>query len=181
MCDTPQESNVSGQGYHFAIAREQAGTLLECADEMAVLDFTNELVDHFLRGGAGCGGYKEWPVLHQCLSDGTFDPNRGTPPLNRPFLGGYLLMTEGSVVNLVPPEQVRETAAAVACLDEPWLRKRLLEVFPEEGDAGLQDMGWYCGLLQELKEFYRKAAAEGRAVLFYTDDCLSYFHKPGAE
>jgi hypothetical protein len=172
---------VSGQGYHFAIAREKANALLACEDALAILGVADELVGRFLRGGEGCGGYKEWDVLHRCLSDGTFDPNGGTPPLNRCFLGGSLLVTESSIVNLVPPEQVRETAEALSRLDEPWLRKRLLELFPEEFDAFSAEVGWYYGLLLELKGFYRKSAEEGRAILFYTDDCLSYFYKPGAE
>jgi hypothetical protein len=30
-----------------------------------------------------------------------------------------------------------------------------------------------------LRDFYRSAAKESRAVLFYTDDPLDYFFKPG--
>src|SRR3712207_6126417 len=107
---------MSGQGYHFAIHREQAEALLTCEDTNSILDFTDALYADFCEGGEGCGGYKEWDVLHRLLSDGTFNPQGGTPPLNRCFFGGHLLVTEGSIVNLVLPEEVRETAEALTGL-----------------------------------------------------------------
>jgi hypothetical protein len=164
---------MSGQGYHFAISAAQAEALLRCGDTLAILDFTNSL--H--QSGAGCGGYKEWDVLHRVLSDGTFNPKAGTPPLNRCFLGGRLLVTEGSIVNLVLPDEVRETAAALSDLREARFVLRFFELF--SGVAPQADAGWYYGLFEELTAFYRRAAEQGLAVVFVTDDCLSYFYKPG--
>ena len=34
---------MSGQGYHFAVEKEQADARLACPDELAVLDLTDRL------------------------------------------------------------------------------------------------------------------------------------------
>src|SRR5580692_7236439 len=107
---------MSGQGFHFAVSQEQAEGLLAYKGELDILDFTDALQETFEQGGESCGGYKEWDVLHRVLSDGTFNPKGGTPPLNRCFLGGHLLVTDGSIVNLVLSGEVRETSAALTGL-----------------------------------------------------------------
>ncbi len=173
---------MSGQGYHFAIRREEALALLR-ADEMSVLEFAAGLVEGFLRGGEGCGGYKEWDVLHRLLGDGTFRPGGGAPPLNRCFLGGRLLVTEGAIVNLVLVEEVRETAAALSELGRAGLCRRFAELFAGGGVSPSPTgsaADWYCGLFEELERFYRQAEVEGKAVVFFTDDCLRYFQEPAA-
>jgi hypothetical protein len=172
---------MSSQGYHFALSHEQTEALLACKDPTAILDFTDALKDDFREGAGGCGGYKEWDVLHRLLSDGTFDPKGGSPPLNRCFLGGHLLITEDAIVNLVLPDAVRETATALSGLGGAWFRHRFLEVFSADyaGSIPEQDLDYYAELLEELKGFYRQAADDGKAVVFVTDDCLSYLYKPG--
>jgi hypothetical protein len=163
---------VSGQGYHFAIAGDQAAALQACPDESAVLDFTDRLVDAFVAGGEGCGGDKGWGILHRCLSDGTLDPKGGTPPLNRCFLGGRLLVADGGIVNLVTPGQVREVASALAGLDGAWFRGRFAGLFGHEygGAVPEADSERFVLPFEELKDFYRRAAIEGKAVVFVTDE-----------
>jgi hypothetical protein len=168
---------MSGQGYHFALDQEQADALLACADEMAVLDITERLVEAFVPGEFGCGGDKAWDVLHRCLGDGTFRPGGGTAPLNCPFLGGRLLVSEGSLVNLVTAGLVREVAVALAALDATWLCRRLDQRFGAEygGTVPEEDAERFLGMLEELTRFYRQAASEGKAVVFVTDDGLECF------
>lgn len=165
---------MSGQGYHFAVDEGQVDALLACLDELAVLDITERMVDAYEAGGEGCGGDKGWTVLRLCLSGGTFAPVGGTPPLNRLFLGGRLLVADGAVVNLVTPGQAREAAEALAELSGEWFRGRFTELFgPEYG--GLipeEDLRRFGGLFEELKGFYRQAAGEGKAVVFVTDEGL---------
>ena len=169
---------MSGQGYHFSIQPEQADSLM-AYDETAILDFTDGLLDCYGEREGACGGYKEWDVLHRCLSDGTFDPAGGKLPLNRCFLGGRLLVTDGSIVNLVMPDEVCEVAVALAGLDRNWLRQRFAELFSREygGVIPAGDVEWYYGLLEGLKGFYQGAAERGEAVVFVTDDSLDYFWK----
>jgi hypothetical protein len=170
--------DMSGQGYHFAIGKEQTDALLACQSEEEILDITDHLVDSFHITGEGCGGDKGWDVLHRCLADGTFLPTGGKPPLNYPFLGGQLLVTEGSIVNLVQPEQVREAATAFAGMDGHWLRERFTDLFGAEYGDGIpeEDLERFTALFEELTTFFQQAAAEGKAVVFITDESLSDFH-----
>jgi hypothetical protein len=172
---------MSGQGYHFAVGKGQMEALLACPDEQAVLDITDRLVDGFNAGGEGCGGEKGWDVLHRCLSDGTLDPAGGTPPLNRCFLGGRLLVTDGSIVNFVTPEEVREAAPAFARLDGAWLRRRFVDLFGPEysGPIPEEDFQRFGDLFEELKGFYLQSAAEGKAVVFVTDEGLDELRDRG--
>lgn len=171
---------MSGQGYHFAICREQADSLLACAAEEEVLRIVDALYDTMDDDEANtAGGYKEWDVLHRLLSDGTFDPNGGAYPFNRCFFGGRLLVREGTIVNLVLAEEVADVAAALERLDRQWFGERFSIVFAceYEGEHGAlaADVDRFWQIFYDLRQFYRRAADRGYAVLFYTDDSLDYF------
>jgi hypothetical protein len=170
---------MSGQGYHFAVPENTLHALLACQDDMAILDLIDTLHQAWdTDQNDSAGGYKEWDVLHRCLSDGTFDPAGGSYPLNRCFLGGRLLVTDGSIVNVVMPKEVRDVADAMAHLDERWLHVRFTTTFAQEYTQGgdmENDCQYYWKMLDELRTFYRKAAEKGQAVVFYTDDSLDYF------
>jgi hypothetical protein len=168
---------MSGQGYHFAMDKEQADDLVACPDQLAMLDFTDRLVDGFLDGGEGCGGDKGWIVLHRCLSNGPREPRGGIPTAGRVLLGGHLLVTEGAIVNLLLPEEVCATAAALDAFDGTWFRGRFVDLFEAEygGTVPEEDVERFLGLFEELKVFYRRAACAGKAVVFVTDDSLDDF------
>jgi hypothetical protein len=173
---------MSGQSYHSAISADALQILLHCEEEEETLAVTEELYGSMGAddGESWAGGYKEWPVLHRCLSDGTFDPAGGAYPLNRCFLGGRLLATEGSIVNLVMPNEVRDLAEALDHLDKGWFQDRFKGLFASEytsrGDLeGDSERFWQ--MASELRDFYRRAADTGRAVVFYTDDPLDHFFR----
>jgi hypothetical protein len=166
---------MSGQGYHLAISESQVNMLLTCHDEFDALDTVNDFLEEMWASQPDDvhGGYKDWDVLLLCLTGGTFDPEGGTYPLNQCFFGGRLLASEGSIVNLVMPAAVRDVAASLSTLEKGWFTNRFSVLFPEE------DYEAYYEKLQQLRDHYRKAAATGMGVLFYTDDCMSDFFDPG--
>jgi hypothetical protein len=172
---------MSGQGYHFAIPENTLHALLARQGEMAILELIDTLHQAWNTDqDDSAGGYKEWDVLHRCLSDGTFDPAGGTYPLNCCFLGGRLLVTDGSIVNVVMPKEVRDVGKAMVHFDKGWLHDRFKAIFAQEymqGGDMESDCKWYWELLDELRTFYRAAAETGRAVIFYTDDSLDYFFR----
>jgi hypothetical protein len=175
---------MSGQGYHLALDRGQVDEVLSFHDEMAILDWVDQALGECdWNAGYIHGGYKDWNILLGCLTNGDYDPKGGTYPLNRCFFGGRLLVTEGSIVNLVMPNEVVDVAEALDRLDETDFRKRCGVALPRLSEELGPTAGRYLDELNEkmagLSDFYRTAAREGRAVLFYTDDPLDYFFKPG--
>ena len=175
---------MSGQGYHLALERYQVDEVLSCNDEMGILDWVDQALGE-CNWDAGYihGGYKDWNNLLACLTTGDYDPKGGTYPLNRCFFGGRLLVTEGSIVNLVMPNEVVDVAEALELMDESEFRRRCGVALPRLSEALGSAAGRYLDELYEklvgLRDFYRSAAREGRAILFYTDDPLDYFFRPG--
>jgi len=174
---------MSGQGYHFAINDDLVKNLLACRDEMQVLDVIDALLETCGNDpDTVAGGSKRWGVLHRCLCDGTYSPKGGSYPLNQCFLGGRLLATEGSIVNLVMPKGVVDVADALSVLNDAWFRQRFIAVFAAEyadGDLG-GDLEELVEEFDELRSFYFRAARSGGAVVFYTDDPLSLWLPPEA-
>lgn len=169
---------MSGQGYHFAVPRDVAAQLIEAHDINQIALTVGEWDTNSERV---YGGHKDWDVLVRCLSDGTFNPRAGTYPLNACFLGGHLLVTEGSIVNVVLPEQVRDVSVAYRQLPQEWFRNRFGQLFAAGGDEPYPEsaIAYFQDCFEELKRFYHWAASgDDLAVVFYTDDCLSYFWEP---
>jgi hypothetical protein len=176
---------MSGQGYHFPISEPVAKKLLGSRDENEILDMVSDLLEGMWedRPDDVCGGYKEWDQLLLCLTNGTFDPGGGTYPLNHCFFGGRLLVSEGSIVNVVTPHVAGDIAASLPSLDQNVFSQRFSAFFAKQYEGKEQLLKKDCGEryenLQQLQDFYRKVAAQGLGVVFYTDESLSDFFKPG--
>src|SRR5262245_54045135 len=180
---------MSGQGYHLALDDKQVHQLLSCSNELEVVDYASQVLEGFWADKDTthiAGGYKDWNSLLLCLTEGTYDPRGGTYPLNRCFFGGRLLAQGGSIVNLVMPGAVRDVAEALDKIDRKAFRDRYMRLPPnkffDHGDSWAKDDEYMYELfvnLGKLKRFYRRAAQEGRAVMFYTDVPLDWFFEPG--
>ncbi|MEO6810308.1 MAG: DUF1877 family protein [Isosphaeraceae bacterium] len=177
---------MSGQGYHLALDREQTDQLLSFDDGSDLLDWVSELFEGAWTGKDKTpieGGHKDWNVLLGCLTNGTYDPKGGAYPLNLCFFGGRLLVQGGSIVNLVMPDDVGHVAEALAKIDKHDFRERYTRVPSDDlfhRETGAKDDEYQYELYAQmckLKTFYQRAAQEGRAVIFYTDDPLDMFFK----
>lgn len=176
---------MSGQGYHLALDDKQVDQLLSCSNEFEAVDYASQVLEGFRADEDAThieGGYKNWNILLLCLTDGTYDPRGGTPPLNKCFFGGRLLVQGGSIVNLVMPGEVRDVAEALDRIDRKGFHERYMRLPPKKffvrSDRWAKDEEYLYELfvnLNKLKRFYRSAAQEGRAVVFYTDDPLDWF------
>ncbi|MFD8599291.1 DUF1877 family protein [Kitasatospora sp. NPDC059646] len=96
---------------------------------------------------------------------------RGVPavagrPRRRPLLDG-----DDRLVCHLDPAEVRAVADALARVDEPWLRTRYAELEFEDyqGVRGEDDLVYTVCFLPDLREFYRRAAEQGHAVVFTVD------------
>jgi len=115
---------------------------------------------------------KGWAGIHRCLTDGRLANNNGEYPLRACVLGGdQLYEGDDFVVSLLTPEQVGDFAFALAPIDKAWLRTRYDTIDPTDHGAALSDDDfeymWNCFV--GFPEFFRKAAAAGRAIAFTVD------------
>jgi hypothetical protein len=160
---------MSCLGVHFAIGAEEAGRLLDAADDQELVAIVEEIEKAW---ESAFETDKAWDALHRSLSNGTLDVTGGEPPLNRVFFGGRVLNEEPDYfVVLTTPEEVKEIAQALAQVTEPWLRSRYFErPFPGyQGEKSEED--WECtvGQFEGLPEFFARAAKERRHVIFTVD------------
>ncbi|GAB2657488.1 YfbM family protein [Prescottella soli] len=155
----------------FALDADEAERLLACRDD----DERNQLVgeieerweeDHL------CELDKSWDAMHRCFTDGDLAFDNGDFPLSHVILGGEPLHDgDDYLVCHVTAEQVREVAAALEPLDGQWLRDRFatLTFVDYEGTGDADDIAYTAAFLPDLKDFYRTAAQNGRAVIFTVD------------
>ncbi|MGL4419989.1 MAG: YfbM family protein [Gemmataceae bacterium] len=121
---------------------------------------------------------KAWEAIHRCLTgdqtpDGMVNPNAGRSPLRLCVLGGVKLI-EGDhhIVALVKPVEVLKVADALAKIDKAGLRKRFFRLDPEVVSSYPIDddeFEYTWSNFARLPTFYRRAADQGRAILFIAD------------
>jgi hypothetical protein len=117
---------------------------------------------------------KLWAPIHCALSDGTIDGMLGEPPLCNAVLGDHLVYESrlGDYIYLKHPPEVAEIAEELTKLTRDQFADKWEQVHPNpDSDAlGLSftraeaEEFWPC--VEEMREFYERAATEGLAVLF---------------
>jgi hypothetical protein len=118
-----------------------------------------------------------WVAIHCALSDGTLYGALGEPPLADAVLGEHLVYQseDGSYVYLKHPPEVADIARELGRLGrEQFAEKFDMAIMEADEDVealGLsfdaEDSEYAWTLFEHMREFYRRAAAEGRAVLFH--------------
>jgi hypothetical protein len=154
-------------GVHFAITVEQEQLLLDAdGDDDAVSEIIGDLEEEWEDGTLKVDTDKAWDAIHRCLTDGSLDPDAGSRPLPLAVVGGRHLHDEMYVVH-VTADEVCDVAAALRDIDEPWLRARFGD-FDDDyaGAADEQDFEYTWSSFAEVRAFYQRAAAAGRAVIF---------------
>jgi hypothetical protein len=155
-------------GVHFAITAEQERALLAAdGDEDAVGDVVEDLEESWDDDRLTADTDKAWDAMHRCLTDGSLDPDAGEYPLNLTILGGRHLHEDCYVVH-VDASEVRDVAVALRGIDQTWLRARFDAIDdPEYGGAGDdEDFEYTWTNFVDVRDFYGRAAAAGRAVIF---------------
>ncbi len=117
---------------------------------------------------------KSWDGLHRSLTDGKFDWDNGTFPLNHVILGGELIYHEEDyIMSLKTPELVIKIADSVAKITKDDLRNGYNQIESDDEDYGAflseEDFEYTWYWFEKSKEFWKKAAFENRFVLFTVD------------
>jgi len=114
------------------------------------------------------------------LCDGWLDDHHGEVTLRACVLGGNQLTERDDwILSYVQPDLVKRVSARIDEIDEAWFRSRyfLLDELPE-GVTGSwryqlkpseQDFEYMWSYFGAVREFYKRAATRGLAVLFAVD------------
>lgn len=159
---------MTARGVHFAITTTRAESLLAAEDDDALVALVEEIEDEWEEPFV-FESDKGWDALHRCLSDGSLDPERGEPPLNKAFFGGKMLNeNDDYFVVLVTPAEVKEIAVALRGVTEEWLRSRYfaLEFTDYQGEKSEEDFAYTVGQLEGLPALFAAASHAGRYVIF---------------
>ncbi|MGC5054999.1 DUF1877 family protein [Micromonospora sp. DT48] len=157
-------------GVHFAITSEQERSLLAAADDGdgdAVDELIEEIEESWAEDGLKVDTDKAWDAIHRCLTDGTLEPDGGEYPFSHAVLGGRRLHDEYVVVYLTVDE-ARDVAAALQSVDRGQLRQWFDAIDDPDYRGALNDadFDYTWDNLVEVRAFYQRAAAAGRAVVF---------------
>jgi hypothetical protein len=160
------------RGVLFALTGSQEAALVASRHDDEVLRFVDELETAWDWDWL-CEVDQAWDAMHRCLSDGSLALGRRTGrPLELVVLGGgHHHEGEDYVVARVDSAAVVEVAAALDEVDREWLRGRYDAIDPEDyqGVLGDEDFEYTWRYLQDVREFYRRAATAERAVVFTVD------------
>jgi hypothetical protein len=159
------------RGVFFALTGAQEAALIATRDDVEVRAFVGEVERGWDKPWL-CEADKAWDAMHRCLSDGTLGSGRRASALDMAVLGGgHHYEGEEYVVAHVRPQEVAEVAKALETVTEAWLRERYDGIDPADYQGELDDEDfeytWYY--FEQMREFYRRAATGGRAVIFTVD------------
>lgn len=166
---------MSCLGVHFALTREEAAHLRSLTDEQARVEHLLEVIEQAYFGehpDLKAESDKSWDAMHRALADGQLTRDGGEYPLGHVVLGGEPLHSESDyIISLKTPQQVRDIAAALPAITEAEFRRRYFAIDAESYGYPLseEDLGSTWEWFQGVRELYRRAAAEGRFVLFTAD------------
>jgi hypothetical protein len=166
---------MSARGVHFALTEQQASRLMDGPDtgNDDLLAFIEEL-----EKGPNDEGWapewtqetdKAWDAIHRCLTDGKLEWGRS--PFHDCILGRYNLY-EGDdyIVSFLEPEEVKEVALAIKDIGQEELHRRYNVIDPVSyGELSDSDFEYTWHWFHQLRDFFQRAAAADRAMLFTVD------------
>ena len=158
------------RGVYFALSQDDAGRVTRAAgDDDALIEILQEEIEERWDVNWLCETDKAWDAIHRCLSGGSLASDGST--LSKCVLGGRQLHAgEGYIVSFLEPHEARAVARDISRIDEPWMRRQYERLADHGyGPAGEDDFLYTWEYFQGVREFFTKAAAANRAVVFTVD------------
>jgi len=161
------------RGVLFAITEEQANQLQAArGNDALVLSIVQDEIEEAWDEAHLCQTDKAWDAMHRCLGDGTL--RSGKDPLSLCILGGLQLHEDESyIISLLTPVQVKQVAEALRPVNKEWLRAAYFKIEPKDyaapGRLCEEDFEYTWAYFEGVREFYQKAAEEGRWSIFTVD------------
>lgn len=160
---------------HFALTDEQASRLMDTPG--VDNDFLMAFVEEIEEGADGQGWDEEWvqetdkswEAIHRCLTGGKLE--WGDTPFHKCILGSdNLYEGDDYLMSYLDPEEVKAVAAAIKDIDREELRRRYDAIDPADYDGLVEDDFEYTwSWFPHLRDFFQKAAAANRHMLFTVD------------
>ena len=163
------------RGVHFALTEVEAIALKERPDDESRLEYLQEHIEETYfdqHAELLAESDKAWDAMHRLLADGELSFDGGAYPLNHVVLAGESLYDgDDYIISLKSPQQVKEIDKALETISEAEFRERYfsLDGGSYEGDVGEEDFGYTWDWFQNVRALFKRAAAEGRCVLFSVD------------
>ncbi|MBB2948981.1 hypothetical protein FB565_008767 [Actinoplanes lutulentus] len=154
-------------GVHYAVTANQDRALFAAAGDGGVGEYVEDLEESWSDDKLRVDSDKAWDAIHRCLGDGTLDPDSGDYPLSHAVLGGRHLHEEYYVVYASATE-TEDVAAALLGVDRGSLRRRF-DAINDPDYAGAHDdtdFEYMWTNFLDVRAFFQRAAAAGRAVIF---------------
>ena len=113
--------------------------------------------------------------MHRLLTDGRLEYQNGEYPLNHTVIGGEILIGGGEddtyIISLKTPAQVQDIAQALMTIDEETLHRRYFALDEKAYGYPLSedDCDYVWDWFQNVRDFYQRAAAANRHVIFTVD------------
>ena len=160
------------RGVHFALTEEQYKKVSRCGSDDELIELIQEDIEEdwdteWLRETD-----KAWDAIHRSLTDGKLEWKNGSFPLNAVVVGGKQLhQGDDYIVSLVAPDQIPSVADALKHIDKAALKKGYDQIKQNDydGEIGEDDFEYTWEWFKDLYSLYKKAAQNGRAVLFSVD------------
>jgi hypothetical protein len=162
-------------GVHFALSEAQVKKLLRFADDERRLEYLQEKIEEELLGHGSEDAFetdKAWDALHRSLTGGELAYDNGKYPLSHVILGGEPIYIEDDyIMSLKTPEQVRAIAAAIKSVTKEQVQAGYMRIDANAYGAELSedDFEYTWSNFDGLPEFFARAAANGKYVLFTAD------------
>jgi hypothetical protein len=162
-------------GVHFSLSSEEVRQIRAIANESERVEYVKGIIEEEYfdnQPARKAESDRSWDAMHRTLSDGELTWRGGDYPLNHVVLGGELLYTDSDfIMVLKTPEQVRDVATALPSVTEAEFRRRYFEINPDSYGfpLGEDDFGYTWGWFEGVRDFWLRAASEGRFVLFTAD------------
>lgn len=160
------------RGVLFSIDQETADHLRALDDEERVEYITEVLEEDYFTNHREWVAEtdKSWDWMHRALTDGHLAWNNGSYPLNHVIFGGESLGQDDYLVSLKTPQQVRDVAAELTGISEEQFAGRFRRIPASEVDHPFEEaFGYTWAYFTEVRDFWLRAAAEGRYVMFTVD------------
>lgn len=156
------------RGVHFALTVEQASRLMDTpgADNDFLRAFVHKVEEEWSEGWVQETD-KSWAAIHRCLTNGKLE--WGDTPHHKCILGeDNLYEGDDYIMNFLSPGEVKEVAATIKDIDRAELRRLYdaIDTATYQGEMSDDDFEYTWSWFPHLRDFFQKAAAANRAMLF---------------